>query len=296
MRFVIPTIWFACLFVSIAGAEPQSVSAVKMDDVVRVTVNGELFTDYRYNTNEKYPYFYPVNGPSSGISVTTQSSEPYPHHHSLFFGCDRVNGGNYWQDTLERGRIVSDRIEVGNPSDKKVVIEQRCEWVRPDAPTPFIDERRIVITAPGESLRVIDFEITLAAQMDVQIEKTNHSLFSARMAPKLCVNSGGSLINAQGDSGEKATLGVESKWMAYSGKRLGVTEGLAIFDHPDNPWYPAKWFTRDYGFFSPTNMNFLEKPWTFKKGDTVSLKYRTVVFSGDAQPKQFDRIFNAWTK
>ncbi|MDP8246247.1 MAG: PmoA family protein [Candidatus Hinthialibacter antarcticus] len=295
MRFVILTLVLSCLVVSTANAGPQSVSAVILDDVVRVTVDGELFTDYRYETNEKYPYFYPVNGPSSGISVTTQTTEPYPHHHSLFFGCDRVNGGNYWQDTLERGRIVNDRIEVGEDGDK-VVIEQRCEWVRPDAPTPFIDERRIVIAAPSESLRVIDFEITLVAQMDVQIEKTNHSLFSARMAPELSVKSGGTLINAQGDSGEQATLGVESKWMAYAGERLGETEGLAIFDHPKNPWFPAKWFTRDYGFFSPTNMNFLEKPWTFKKGDTISMKYRTVVFADTPEPEMLNQLFDDWVK
>ncbi|GAF95919.1 unnamed protein product, partial [marine sediment metagenome] len=36
----------------------------------------------------------------------------------------------------------------------------------------------------------------------------------------------------------------------YSGTRDGITEGIAILQHPDNRWFPAKWFTRDYGFFS----------------------------------------------
>ena len=31
----------------------------------------------------------------------------YPHHTSLLFGCDLVNGGNYWQEGLERGRMIS---------------------------------------------------------------------------------------------------------------------------------------------------------------------------------------------
>lgn len=296
MRFLVSTLTIGCLFISSVISEPQSVGAVKLDDVVRVLVDGELFTDYRYKTHEKYPYFYPVNGPATGISVTTQTSEPYPHHHSLFFGCDRVNGGNYWQDTLERGRIVSDRIELIEAGGERVVIEQRCEWVRPGVPMPFVDERRVTITAPSETLRLIDFDITLVAQMDVQIEKTNHSLFSARIAPELCVNSGGTLVNAQGLKGEKATLSAESEWMAYFGRRLGETEGLAIFDHPINPWHPAKWFTRDYGFFSPTNLNFLEKPWTFKKGETLSLKYRVAVFAGEINTQTLNQLYSDWAK
>ncbi len=296
MRICILAMTAICVFVSTAAAQPQTVGAVKLDDVVRVTVDGEVFTDYRYATNEKYPYFYPVNGPATGLSVTTQTSEPYPHHHSLFFGCDKVNGGNYWQDTLERGQIISNKMKLIEAGGDRVVFIQRCEWVRPGAPMPFIDERRVTITAPNESLRVIDFDITLVAQMKVKIERTNHSLFSARMAPELCVNSGGTLVNKQGHKGEKATLSVESEWMAYFGNRLGATEGLAIFDHPKNPWFPAKWFTRNYGFFSPTNLNFLEQPWQFNKGDTLNLKYRTVVFSGEPDPDDLNQLFDDWVK
>ena len=77
-----------------------------------ITIDGKLFTEFKFKPDQKYPYFYPVNGPKTGKSITTETSEPYPHHHSLFFACDRVNGGNYWQDSLERGRINLDEIDV----------------------------------------------------------------------------------------------------------------------------------------------------------------------------------------
>ena len=46
----------------------------------------------------------------------------------------------------------------------------------------------------------------------------------------------------------------ERPGQSSAGARGGVTEGIAIFQHPGNRWYPSKWFTRDYGFFSPTPM------------------------------------------
>jgi len=75
-------------------AQEQPVSAGIDNDRVQILVGGELFTSYRFARSQKYPYFWPVNGPVTGRSITTESSQPYPHHHSLFFGCDRVNGGN----------------------------------------------------------------------------------------------------------------------------------------------------------------------------------------------------------
>jgi len=64
---------------------------------------------------------------------------------------------------------------------------------------------------------------------------------------------------------------------------MGKTEGIAILQHPSNPWYPSPWFTRDYGFFSPTPMYWPEDGNTsqFHKGDKITLRYRVLVHSGN---------------
>ena len=89
---------------TVACAAPQSLKATLDGNQVSVTIEGKLFTAYKFDTAQKYPYFWPVNGPASGQSVTTETSEPYPHHHSLFFGCDRVNGGNYCRTPTNEAR------------------------------------------------------------------------------------------------------------------------------------------------------------------------------------------------
>jgi hypothetical protein len=262
---------------------------------VVVTVGGQLFTCYKFDTSQKYPYFWPVNGPASGKSITTETSEPYPHHHSLFFGCDRVNGGNYWQDTNARGQILSQRPKIVEASGSRVVFTDVGLWKQPDKAPVIRDQRQIVITAPSEGLRLIDFQITLEPLTDIRILKTNHSLFSARVVPELAVTAGGTLINAEGKTKEKGTFGVASPWCDCYGTRDGVTEGIAILQHPSDRWYPAQWFTRDYGFFSPTPMNWLEgDQLDIPKGEKLTLSYRVVVHSGDTQKAGIPAIFDAY--
>ncbi len=303
-----------CATFAAAQADPQPVTVSLSDECVEVRVAGELFTRYKvdgepftyessksYSTyrledSPKYPYFWPVNGPASGESITSELAEPYPHHHSLFFGCDKVNGGNYWQEVNARGRIASQGPKIPEAAGERVVIADECLWQRPDEPPIMRDSRRIVITAPDATLRFIDFTITLEPLVDVTILKSNHALFSARVCPELSVKGGGKLVNANGDTGEETTWGVASPWCDYSGTwDDGITEGIAIFQHPDNRWYPCKWFTRNYGFFSPTPMQWLEGgKLELPEGEELTLSYRVVVHAGDAETADIAGLYDAY--
>ena len=227
----------------LAGA--ANLSATLEKDQVIVKLDGEIFTSYKFSNDLKKPYLYPVTGPSSGESVTIESqADRYPHHNSLWFGCDHVNGGNYWQDTNERGQILSQGPKIKKAKGNKIVITDVCLWKQPDQEPVIRDRRAITITAPNKDLRIIDFDITLEPLTDITITNTNHSLFSGRMTPELGVEKGGVLVNAEGALSEKGTFGIASPWCDYYGARNGVTEGMAILQHPENRWYPSKWFTR----------------------------------------------------
>ncbi len=275
----------------------SKITAEKVGDKIEIRIDGNLLTNYILSEHEKYPFFYPVNGPSKA-SVTSMRNANYPHHSSLFFGCDRVNGGNYWQEGLERGQIVSLRADIVETGGEKVVIENENIWKRPGAMAPIKDFRTITVTAPSKEMYQIDFDITMEMLLDVTIDKTNHSLFSGRMDPDLAVTNGGTMVNAEGETGEKGTFGKRSAWMDYHGERMGKTEGMAILQHPSNEWFPAPWFTRDYGFFSPTPMYWPEneKNTILKKGDIIKLRYRVLVHTGDHKEakiaEQFEKYKN----
>ncbi len=277
------------------ASRKHGLTAEVQDDMIIVRIDEVTFTCYRFAAGQKLPYFYPVNGPLSGLSLTTESSLPYPHHRSLWFGADRVNGGDYWQEGNDRGQIVSRGAQVVPGGPDAVRIRDVCDWKQPGQAPVVLDTREIVITAPSDSLRIIDFAVTLEARTDVKIERSNHSLFSARVVPALAVTAGGALVNAEGLSGEKATAGASSSWMDYSGTRFGLTEGLAIFDTPGNLWFPSKWFTRDYGFFSPTNMNWIDdKGVRLKSGEVLTFRYRVVVHAGNAGQAGIAGLFSGW--
>lgn len=273
-----------------AGSSP-SLRAEQLDNRIRIIAGDDLVTEYRYSPDQKYPYFYPVVGPWSGQSVTTESSEPYPHHHSLFFGLDFVNGGNYWQDGLERGQIIVEETEILQATGDEVAFRQTSVWSRPGTESPFRDERVIRVRAPDGDHRVIDFDITLTPLIDVRVRKTNHSLFAARMVPELSVESGGTLVNARGDRNAEGTFGVEAEWADFYGQRDGVVEGLAILEHPGNRWAPSPWFTRDYGFFSPTPFEWLEDGLELLQGETLRLRYRVIVHGGTPEEAEIARLY-----
>lgn len=284
-----------CILAGQSQAQTR-ITAEKIGDRIEIMINGNLLTNYILSEHEKYPFFFPVNGPSKA-SVTSMRNANYPHHSSLFFGCDKVNGGNYWQEGLERGQIVSLRADIIESGGERVIIENENIWKRPTAMAPIKDFRIIMITAPSDDMYQIDIEITMEMLLDVTINKTNHSLFSGRIDPDLAVINGGTIVNAEGETGEKDTFGKRSAWMDYHGKRMGKIEGMAILQHPSNEWFPAPWFTRDYGFFSPTPMYWPEDDIgiVLKKGQKVQLRYRVLVHSGDHKDAKIAEQFNKYT-
>jgi len=287
---------FFLLSCVIHGFGQLKVSAVKFNEKIDILINKNLFTSYLFSEEEKYPFFFPVNGPSNS-GVTSMRNANYPHHSSLFFGCDKVNGGNYWQEGLERGQIISLRADLIPSGDYKVVIENECIWRRPEANAPIKDFRKITISAPSSELYQIDFDITMEMLENVVIEKTNHSLFSGRMDPDLAVINGGTMVNAEGAQTEKGTFGLPSPWIDCSGKRGDKMEGMAIMQHPSNPGYPAPWFTRDYGFFSPTPMYWPKDEKlgsVYSKGDKLMLRYRVIIHAGNHETSNIAKHFEAY--
>jgi hypothetical protein len=276
----------ACIILQYGVNAQPTVSAVRIGNRIDVTIGDQFFTSYHFQPDEKYPFFYPVNGPVSGGSVTSLRNGEYPHHSSLFFGCDRLNGGNYWQEGLDRGQIISlTGARIVEAKGTRVVIEDECIWKRPDAPAPVIDRRKITISSPSKGVYQLDFDIEMEMLMDVEILKTNHSLFSARIDPDLSVRQGGTMINSEGQTTEKGTFGIASPWIDCYGERKTGIEGIAILQHPSNRWFPSPWFTRDYGFISPTPMYWPEddKATLLKKGEKITLRYRTLVHGGDTR-------------
>lgn len=260
--------------------------------------NNAPLVSYRAHHGSKYPYFYPLMGLLSGQSLTSETAEPWPHHRSMYLGCDKVNGFNFWQQGLERGQILSQGPKVTEATKTSAVIEDACEWRPPNEPLQMSDTRKYTVTVDYPNKWILDAEIEWKAEVDVAIEKTNHALFSVRSAIDIAPWGGGNLVTSEGNVGESNTFGKPARWCAFYGKRAKAkgepVEGIALIDHPDNPWEPCPWFTRDYGMMSPMPFQWIEEPWRLPAGESVHLKYRTVMFSGTPEEAGLDAISESW--
>ena len=126
--------------------EAEGLTAYQRDGNIQVRLDNLPLLTYRASASLKYPYFCPLNGPVSGLSLIAESAEPYPHHRGLWLGCDPVNGGNYWADNgLESGQIRSMELQLAEkaPTQSSVVFTEKCVWSRIGS-NPFHDQRRYV--------------------------------------------------------------------------------------------------------------------------------------------------------
>lgn len=255
--------------------------------------NNTALTSYRAHTTQKYPYFFPVAGPKTGLSLTSETGLPWPHHRSLFFGCDRVNGGNYWQEPIARGQIVSQGIKLGKIDETSGELSDRCLWKKPNEDPIIEDKRKFKIHIFENGNYYIDSEFELKMLTDITIQKTNHGLYAIRCAQDISVWGGGRLLNSEGDESEKGTWAKPARWCTFFGPRAGlpgdVVEGIALLTHKDVP-HPAfkdcPWFTRDYGNISPMPMQWFNEPLKLPKDELLKLKYRVVAYGGT--PEQAD--------
>ena len=303
-RVLVGVLWFAgsVMAGSVHGAGedtadgPLSVRAVAEENRIVVRVGGELFTAYRFGDDLKYPHFYPVNGPLTGRSVTAVNTEPWPHHSSLFLSCDRVGGNNYWQPftELKTGQIKATAPRIVESTGKRVVLSDVAEWAKPGDEPQLRDTRTVTITAPSATVRVLDFQFDFHILQDLLIQKTGHSLFSARMNPTLAVDGGGTMVDSEGNKNEEGTRGKTASWCACYGPHHSQTEGLAIMQHSGNPFYPAPWFSRNYGFFSPTPVWLEDRQ--LQAGEKFTKRYRVVVFAGDHQQSRLADLYDEFER
>jgi hypothetical protein len=84
--------------------------------------------------------------------------------------------------------------------------------------------------------------------------------------------------NSEGDYGVEAIHTRSASWCASMGVVQGETVGIAVLDHPHNPWYPSTWVASEEGLLSPGPSPWRTTP--LEPGRSLSLRYRLIVHRG----------------
>jgi hypothetical protein len=279
----------------LGSAAQAEVTAEKSDRGVVVKIDGELFTEYLTEAGQA-PAMWPVIGPT-GAPMTraypvgpaekgVKETDDHPHHQSIWFTHDKVNGVDYWEGNRNdrkdgQGAHIDHRefVEVKNDG-KTARIVTRNNWM--DGKKKICEDERVVVfgTRPNKD-RWIDVTITIkATDGDVTFGDTKEGTFGVRVADSMRVEAklGGRIENSEGQVDE-AAWGLPAKWVDYTGP-VNVaaslrdansetedapatpspqppvpspsqnTVGIAIFSHPKSFRPTPRWHVRTYGLFT----------------------------------------------
>ena len=302
-----PLLLIALLSASLLAADnkPPRVAFKPDDDksTLTVLVDGKEAFVYQHGRKEDVPHYWPLRSPS-GKNMLVQHPNPYPHHRSFWFGDTvRLAGQTrtistynalYSKKTLKLpdaeefpDRVLHVKTEPLAAGANSARLRKTLVWQMHPKHTPVMDETRdlrIVALDGGEYFLDITFTVT-AAYGDVQFlsDWVHYAWPYIRINKTFNVANGkGTITNSAGGVNEKGTNARPADWVDYSCNVGGVTEGLAVFSHSDNP-RPHKWLTRDYGTFGPRRIDAQSgnKKFVLKKGQSLKTRVGILVHRGD---------------
>jgi hypothetical protein len=300
------------LFPLLAGAIALSAQTVfaadgvqitKGDGILRIEINGKLFTEYHFKDVPK-PYYYPILGPDELAMTRKWPMENPPaeehdhvHHRSLFYGHQSVNGLDFWDEEPKACKTVHTGFQEIKSGAEMGVIKSTDNWIAQDGKVICTDERTFRVYNKPDNERLFDFDITIHAQPDKDLvfgdEKDGTMAIrvaeSMRLKHKTGPGDGHIVMSTGVRDGE--TWGKRADWCDYYGPVGGKIVGVAIFDNPANPRHPTWWHVRDYGLFAanPYGVHEFEKKpkgtgdMTIPAGKSVTYRYRFYLHEGDEQ-------------
>src|SRR5436309_8764221 len=130
-----------------AADSKEGVQITRLDDRLRIEINGELFSEYHFKDVSR-PFLYPVIGPD-GLPMTrdwpmkeaNNEEHDHKHHRSLWFEHGEMNGVDFWSEEPKAGRTVHEEFTEIKSGRDEGVIRSKDKYVAPDGKMVCTDDR-----------------------------------------------------------------------------------------------------------------------------------------------------------
>jgi len=255
-------------------------------------IDGVEAARYHYANNTPKPYIFPLIGPA-GRRLTSVSHPVDPkghrHHRSIWIGHHDVNGVSFWAED-GGARIVSQGIEAYQSGAESAALTMVHPWLGPDGQPLMTEKRTLTVHRLPGGESYLDLVCTWTpAGTSVMLGKTPFGFLGVRVADTMAVRGGGgSVRNAEGEQNETGVHWKRSRWVDYTGPVApDETNGIAFFDHPDNPHFPTYFHVRDEGWMGAAFC--YEEPYALEPGASLTLRYRLYTHGAEATPEDIER-------
>jgi hypothetical protein len=316
--------------------------SIRGTDPIEIYRGDRRVTAYHAGYGTGVPFFDPVVGPS-GKSFTVAAATPEAPAvvapTGLWFSLGNVNGYHFHPSSaaessggMKRGRILHKGMNGVLIKDSVIVIRMKSEWMEAASPGRRLcsDEREFTLFHRGDGSLAINAVIELMADAgDLEIGEEASGAWSLRVGAGLAWKEGDKnrrLSCSEGLEG-KEVVGKRANWVICEGLDAGnVPGGVAVFDHPGNPGFPAQWTFDESGIISanpfaprslpaeasgiPSDGTTKEEPEApgkafrlrarsgkhdlpriVRNGESIVFRYRTVFFTGKAEAAEIPAAY-----
>ena len=263
------------------------------DDEFTIAAQG-CFVVFRYLTRPR-PHIATLCGPA-GRNLLEDSPVDHLHHRGVWWGHGDVNGVDYYLELAggdglpDRGAIEHLRWRSITEEGRRFALVEELAWRDHRGEVVLTEQRSVAVDLAAGDRYTVDLDSCYTAMVDIAFGDTKEAaLPGIRVAEALTSAGGAAMTNARGQAGEAATFGQPAEWLDVSSPRsliyLGaaLTEGIACFDHPENPGYPNRWFTRGYGPVSPFPGHHFHPDRELAQGAQLRLRHRLLIHAGNAE-------------
>ena len=325
------TIAITVVFFLATACNTQSVKVEfinrEADKKVDVLIDGKLFTAFIYPGDMEKQVLYPILTASGKPVTRGYPLDPrpferadHPHHVGLWLNFGDVNGLDFWNNSFAIADSVKHRY--GSVKFKKIVSQDpgkgilvtSSEWVDINS-VILLEEETSYAFSGNDNSRSIDRTTTLTAHEAVSFTENKEGLLGLRVdrafeepatRPEKFLDANGivtevPVLNNEGVNGVYRNAegirggdvwGKRSSWVALRAEKEGELITIIVFDHPQNPNYPAWSHARGYGLFATNNLGGRafdkeadEVKIVLQPGEKIAFKHK-IVIAGDLTDEQ----------
>jgi Methane oxygenase PmoA len=293
-----------------APAQVQPPVQIRHDAGARqyvASIGGRLFTSYRYGPEFRdKPVFYPVQSPNGArvnreypmVEKLAGESADHPHHQSMFFTYDEVNGTNFWNPEATPRHIAHVSAAVSGST-----LTAELAWKNKDGAVVLTETKRVTFGGATDVFWMDHDSTLIASTVPVTMGDTKEGAFAIRLNDTLKEAGGsGRYVNAEGLETAANVWGKTSAWVAIRGAVKDPAGShdvtVAIFAHPQGQNFPPYWHARDYGLFSANPFGRKsfdsaapERITRLAVGERVRVRFRLAVYAGQVTKARLDQDY-----
>ncbi|MCP4453280.1 MAG: hypothetical protein GY809_17605 [Planctomycetes bacterium] len=304
----VKTVWMSALVLALAlpgAAEPTKGHVPSnLGTLVSLNRGEQTFVEYRFSDNDFKPYVQAFRSPS-GINVLRDRPYDHLHHRGLMFAVN-MNGIEFWGQGWYMGSLGQQvyRADSVSLDRKSNCLTGDLAWNSLATKTHIMAEHRKIRLLDSNTIKatILAWEsaFSVPASQPKAIWKGDHYHgLGMRFAKEM--DESDQFFFATDAQKPEHVRGTEfltrASWAAYHATSEGREVTVAMFDAPDNPRYPAHWFTMytPFSFLSATTNTYRE-PLEINPGQTIRFRYGIAVLDGHTDAAEIERLYRYWLR